>query len=250
MPSATLPFYLYPVGGYTFGEITTQGTRHDGIDLGTPIGTPLTDVLPGSATVTKAGFFPWGGEVDITGKTKSGQSFTEVLAHLDRLFVTQGQSVTQGTVVGLSGGEGLPAQYSTGPHTHLGFFESGQAVNPSTVLNALGLGTAASNGVTQAGTTGSGGNDPNGAAVNQVFNAGFGAGLGGALGFGPEIGQGITNALAGPGNILATIQSDLERTGFFILALMIVLFGGLVLFWPGIKDAGGKVARAAEVALP
>ena len=243
MPSATLPFYLYPVGGYTFGEITTQGTRHDGIDLGTPIGTPLSDVLPGSATVTKAGFFPWGGEVDITGKTKSGQSFTEVLAHLDRLFVTQGQSVTQGTVVGLSGGEGLPAQYSTGPHTHLGFFEGGQAVNPSTVLNALGLGTAASNGVTQAGTTGSGGTTgPDNGQNNPLIGAI-------PFGEGPVL-QGILGAFSNPvADVLGTLQADLERTGFFILALMIILFGGLVLFWPGIKDAGGKAARAAEVAL-
>ena len=253
---ANLPFYLYPVGGYEFGEITATGTRHDGLDLGTPTGTPLTDILPGTATITKAGFFPWGGEVDVTGKTRSGQPFTEVLAHLDKIFVKQGQTVSAGQTVGLSGGENLPPQYSDGPHTHLGFFEGGQAISPRAVLDALGLGTASSNGVTQDGTAGQGGTsdgqtNAQGQAVGDVLGglptpgsalAGTFASLFPSQAVG--IGGAISDALTG---WQRTIQADLERAGFFILALVIIVFGGLVLFWPSIEKGAGTAAKAVAL---
>src|SRR5205807_8040696 len=100
-----------------FGVNSERGT-----DYGTPYGTPL--VAPYGGVVTRAGYYPWGGEVDIaTAVPGHPEIKSETLLHLDQLFVKVGDQVPQFGKVGLSGGQlqggSHPAQpqYSGGPHT-------------------------------------------------------------------------------------------------------------------------------------
>jgi murein DD-endopeptidase MepM/ murein hydrolase activator NlpD len=127
------PWYDNSLGqGFTL----PQGGSHDGRDIQTPMHTPLTNLLPGVVT-PHTGFYPWGGEVDIL--TPSG--ITETFAHLDAIAVRPGQQVGAGGFIGLSGGENLPRQYSTGPHTHFSLFagapwDNSKAIDPTGLLQA------------------------------------------------------------------------------------------------------------------
>jgi hypothetical protein len=114
----------YPI---SHGYITAyQGagtdTPHYADDVATPFHTPITALLSG--TIIQADYAPWGGEVFI--RTPSGQTY--YYYHLDLLYVQAGQSVVAGQILGLSGGQNsgglhpVSTQWSTGPHTHVGWF--------------------------------------------------------------------------------------------------------------------------------
>lgn len=132
MATATVPWFDNSLGQqFTVG----RGGNHDGRDIQTAIGTPLTNLLGGVVT-PHTGFYPWGGEVDI--QTPSG--ITETWAHLDAIGVKPGQTIAPGQFIGLSGGENLPAQYSTGPHTHFSLFggspwDNSKAIDPTPLLD-------------------------------------------------------------------------------------------------------------------
>jgi murein DD-endopeptidase MepM/ murein hydrolase activator NlpD len=82
---------------------------HPGVDIRMRTGTPVT--ARGSGRVIMAGnISTWGGYVRIS----HGNGYTGY-AHLSRVAVRNGQSVSAGTVIGYSGSTGL----STGPHLHL-----------------------------------------------------------------------------------------------------------------------------------
>lgn len=118
----------YPV---TNGYITSyQGpgtdTPHYALDIATPFHTPLTALKSG--TVVQEDYAAWGGELFIKPDDGSTEYY---YYHPDQIEVVTGQHVTAGQEVALSGGEnpGFPgalhpaqAQYSSGPHTHVGYF--------------------------------------------------------------------------------------------------------------------------------
>lgn len=100
-----------------------NGKGHDGIDIGMPVGTPIQASLGG----TVLGI----GNTDIRdsrgrmcysfGKwvmVKHGDGLNTLYAHLSVISVSQGQSVSTGTLLGLSGMTG----YATGPHLHFGVY--------------------------------------------------------------------------------------------------------------------------------
>jgi|SRR5882724_1074328 len=119
----------YPI---THGFITSYSggdTPHYAVDLGTPFHTPLTALWAG--TVKQADYATWGGspgggEVFIQPDAGGDQYY---LYHLDEIDVRPGQHLAQGQLIGLSGGQNVGGEHpvspnwSSGPHTHLGFFE-------------------------------------------------------------------------------------------------------------------------------
>lgn len=107
---------------YDFHSGQGWSSRHDGVDVQTPQGTPLSSLFGG--TVLRSGFFPWGGEVDVGIRLPDGRQAIETFAHLSQLTARAGQTVTPQTILGLSGGANLPPNYSTGPHTHYSLFLS------------------------------------------------------------------------------------------------------------------------------
>ncbi len=97
---------------------------HLGVDYAAPTGAPVRTV--GSGFVESAGHQNGFGNVVFI---KHPQGPMTVYAHLSRIDVKRGQSVTQGEVIGAVGQTG----WATGPHLHFEFRLNGQHQDPMTL---------------------------------------------------------------------------------------------------------------------
>jgi murein DD-endopeptidase MepM/ murein hydrolase activator NlpD len=97
-----------------------NGKPHNGTDFPVPTGTPVKS--PESGVVSRTGSDNMNGNFVVI---KSGGN-EHFLLHLSKINVSNGQTVKQGEVVGLSGNTG----HSTGPHLHWEKHVSGRPVNP------------------------------------------------------------------------------------------------------------------------
>ena len=100
-------------------------TNHKGVDIGTPMGTPIYAAKSG--TVTHASWNGGYGECIIIFH---GSGNSTLYAHLKSYAVSYGQSVKQGDLIGYSGSSGN----STGPHLHFGVKEQDVWVDPLNYL--------------------------------------------------------------------------------------------------------------------
>ncbi len=103
--------------GYTaFAKNGYQGQRHNGIDIGTPVGTPVYAAEAGKilATGNQDAFCPKGayGKFIVINHTNG---LTTLYGHLSQQVVSAGTPVVRGQLIGYSGSTG----YATGPHLHL-----------------------------------------------------------------------------------------------------------------------------------
>lgn len=118
-----MEWYNYPKGrGFTWTP--SAHNNHSGIDMQLPWDTPVHAAVGGRVLFAKCQ--PWGGQVDIL-TTYLTSSFVLSFLHLHQMFVTVGQIVDAGTLVGRSGGDergpcttAMPT-YSDGPHMHVEF---------------------------------------------------------------------------------------------------------------------------------
>ena len=94
---------------------------HDGIDYAAPTGTPVRAAADG--TVAAAG--PRGGYGNAT-LVDHGGGLATLAAHQSALYVTAGQAVLRGEVIGAVGSTG----FSTGPHLHFEVRVGGTPVDP------------------------------------------------------------------------------------------------------------------------
>lgn len=85
---------------------------HYGIDIANSTGTPAVSAADG--IVSYAGPFSTYGNVVMVTHSIDGQTFTSLYAHLSRISVSVGQSVSKGQQIGAIGTTGN----STGPHLH------------------------------------------------------------------------------------------------------------------------------------
>jgi murein DD-endopeptidase MepM/ murein hydrolase activator NlpD len=97
------------------------GRLHEGIDLGAASGTPILAAAAG--TVIYAGWMDGYGNFVIIDH---GGGIATAYGHQSSIAVTDGQSVTQGQVIGYVGSTG----HSTGPHLHFEVRVNGSAVDP------------------------------------------------------------------------------------------------------------------------
>ncbi len=102
---------------------------HEGVDFGTPNGTPVKAAKQG--TVAFAG---WHGGYGKTVIVQHAADYETLYAHLDELLVNAGDRVPQGKILGLSGSTG----YSTGPHLHFEIRNHQVAQNPMRYFAAVG----------------------------------------------------------------------------------------------------------------
>ncbi len=116
--SAGIGYFVRPI----IGGIKTQGIHgHNGVDIGAPIGTPLLAAAAGTVLVAKGSGYSGGyGKMVIISHDNGTQT---VYGHMNSVYVSTGQSVSQGEQIGESGNSGK----STGPHLH---FEVRGAENP------------------------------------------------------------------------------------------------------------------------
>ncbi len=111
-------------GGYIsaqFGEARNT-SYHKGVDIAENLGEPVTSALDGK--VISAGYNNGGyGNLVIIQHEDNIQTY---YAHLNEIYVTEGELVTEGSCIGAIGSTG----YSTGPHLHFELRIGGVPVNP------------------------------------------------------------------------------------------------------------------------
>lgn len=132
--AGTVGGYAWPCNGIRwitsmFGGRESPGgigsTNHKGVDIGTPMGTPVLAAKSGQ--VTWASWYGGYGECIII---KHGKGNSTLYGHLSGYNVSMGDTVTQGQVIGYSGSTGN----STGPHLHFGVMEGDTWVDPLNYL--------------------------------------------------------------------------------------------------------------------
>lgn len=129
--------FAWPLKGYGTNRITAtfprypDGTRHDGVDIGVPIGTPIYAAASGE--VIRSKFY-------LTGNYSGGYAdgygnhvmiyhgdYTTLYGHMKyQKVVSVGQYVNKGDLIGYSASTGN----STGPHLHFEVRKGTVAVNP------------------------------------------------------------------------------------------------------------------------
>jgi murein DD-endopeptidase MepM/ murein hydrolase activator NlpD len=95
--------------------------QHQGVDLASPIGTPIHATADGMVAMAER-FGGYGLYVQI----EHGGSLETRYGHMSRIAVAEGQQVHKGDVIGYVGTTGR----STGPHLHYEVRVDGAAVNP------------------------------------------------------------------------------------------------------------------------
>lgn len=111
-------YYTRPI----IGGVKTQGLHgHNGIDIGSSIGTPILAAADGVVIVARPSGYNGGyGQMIIIKHANGTQT---VYGHLSAVGVIEGQTVSKGESIGALGNTGK----STGPHLH---FEIRGAANP------------------------------------------------------------------------------------------------------------------------
>ncbi|MDC7126433.1 MAG: M23 family metallopeptidase, partial [Spirochaetales bacterium] len=106
---------------------THQWYLHKGLDIGYGFGKPILAAANGK--IIERGFEPLGFGNYIIIRHNYG--FLTKYAHLNDVYVKEGDVVTQGQVIGAMGSTGL----STGPHLHFEVRIGSQVVDPEKFLN-------------------------------------------------------------------------------------------------------------------
>lgn len=111
-------YYLRPL----IGGRKSQGLHgYNGVDISTPVGTPIMASCPGTVMISRDS--GWNGGYGDYIVIQCSNGTQTVYGHLSKTYVSAGASVVQGQVIGLSGNTGR----STGAHLH---FEIRGAANP------------------------------------------------------------------------------------------------------------------------
>lgn len=127
-PLVSVNNFILPVAGritspfgYRFHPILGFGRLHKGIDISSSYGTPIKAASTGRVIFAgrKSGYGNF-------ALIDHGQGIETAYAHMSCLHVHQGQSVSQGQVIGQIGTSGL----STGPHLHYELHYNSVPVNP------------------------------------------------------------------------------------------------------------------------
>ncbi len=128
------PTYIKPISGgrlssgFGYRKAPRAGATsyHKGVDWATATGTPV--YASSGGVVAKAGWGRGYGNVVFIDHPDGRQTR---YAHLSKVLVSVGQSVSQGQRIALSGNTGV----STGPHVHFEILIGGSQVNPLNYLN-------------------------------------------------------------------------------------------------------------------
>jgi murein DD-endopeptidase MepM/ murein hydrolase activator NlpD len=124
--------YVLPtMGRFTSGFGARWGVTHYGIDLAAPIGTPIFAFTDGVVEESgpASGFGLW-----VVLRHPDGTR--TVYGHINRAFVTVGQTVQAGEEIAEVGNRGQ----STGPHLHFEIWDAAKnKINPLPVLQRMGL---------------------------------------------------------------------------------------------------------------
>ena len=107
--------------GWRTHPILKSRRFHSGIDIAIPSGTPVQAADSGVVLISG-----WNGGYGLFVAIDHGKGISTAYAHNSRLLVKEGDEVTKGQTIALSGSTG----WSTGPHLHFEVRENGTPVNP------------------------------------------------------------------------------------------------------------------------
>ena len=107
--------------------VTGRFQMHKGIDLAAPPGTPI--LATGDGIVTFAGR---SGNYGLLIRVKHLGGISTTYAHLEKIYVRKGQSVSRNQQIGAMGSTGA----STGPHLHYEVVVDGRMINPMKFIEA------------------------------------------------------------------------------------------------------------------
>ncbi len=123
--------FTWPTPGYSritspygtrFDPIFKTKKMHTGIDIGAPMSASIVAAAAGKVVVAGWSSKGYGNYVVIQHEG----SFSTLYAHMSKILVKKGQTVSKGTAIGKVGSTG----YSTGPHLHFEVLVNGDDVNP------------------------------------------------------------------------------------------------------------------------
>ncbi len=125
------PTFLWPLG---YDEISdpfgvwraNAAGYHTGVDFVASVGTIVGSTAAGQVTVAA-----WGAAYGNWVEIDHGGGFRSRYAHLDEIWVREGEWVNANAFIGTVGNTG----YSSGPHLHFEIIVSGRAENPLAWLN-------------------------------------------------------------------------------------------------------------------
>lgn len=118
--------FSLPHPGYISQRFTAY---HPGLDIATGLGMPIHPISSGVVEEIIFGFLGYGNHVYVshTGGFKS------MYAHMGRIYVKRGQTVTTENILGEVGISG----FTSGPHTHLEITRNNINIDPQTLLPPL-----------------------------------------------------------------------------------------------------------------
>lgn len=102
---------------------------HNGVDIAAPIGTPIRAPADGVVVLVARDMF-------YTGETlmiDHGYGLTSVYAHMSKIVVNQGQTVSKGDIIGMVGMSGR----ATGPHLHWGISLFSTHLDPALAVGKM-----------------------------------------------------------------------------------------------------------------
>lgn len=119
--------FVEPVQGMlTSGFGVRRRDNHKGLDIANSMGTPIRAAASGTVTYAQYNSGGYGNLVIIS----HGNGVQTYYGHCSKLYVTQGQTVSQGEVISAMGSTGI----STGSHLHWEVRINGVAQNPRNYL--------------------------------------------------------------------------------------------------------------------
>jgi murein DD-endopeptidase MepM/ murein hydrolase activator NlpD len=120
--------FIWPADGvFTSGYGWRWGRIHAGIDIAAPVGTPI---LAAASGVIEYASWNDGGYGNMIYIRHADGTITRY-AHMNELYVKEGQTVSQGQTIGAMGSTG----FSTGPHLHFEIRPNGgSAIDPMAFL--------------------------------------------------------------------------------------------------------------------
>lgn len=117
------PTFMLPVDNYTYsyGVGYREDGFHTGMDLLCPDGTNVKAAADGVVV-----YADWESSYGLIVFVDHGNGIVTGYAHMSHISVTEGQVVSQGESLGLSGSTGNV----TCPHVHMEFWENGSIIDP------------------------------------------------------------------------------------------------------------------------
>jgi lipoprotein NlpD len=118
-----MPNFIWPIEGKIYDTFDdSEKKRHQGIDISSPLGTPIRASSPGSVIYSDNKIKGYGNLIIL----RHSEEFVTIYAHNQVNLVEEGSWVEGGEIIGKVGQTGR----ATGPHLHFEIRKNNKAIDP------------------------------------------------------------------------------------------------------------------------